>query len=79
VNVGHIDNESAPRVQRGCRGLRKKQRCLEVGADEVVPVAAADVAERRGVEGGGVVDQDIEAAEGAHRRGYQAGQLPDVE
>ena len=68
-----------PLVQRGGRRLRQKQRRLQVGADEIVPVDLADVAERCRIERRGVVDQDIEAAEGAGRGCHQRRQLCDLQ
>src|SRR6202044_1448555 len=44
--------------------LCQKERRLEIGADQVVPVVFVDVSNRGRIEGGGVVDQDVEAAEG---------------
>ena len=45
------------------RRLRQKQRRAQVGADAVVPLRQRDLAERRGIERRGVVDQHVQPAE----------------
>jgi hypothetical protein len=63
VDVGDVHDGAARQGQVRGRRLGQEQRRLEVGADEVVPFALADRAERRGEEAGGIVHQRIEAAE----------------
>ena len=63
VDVGDVDDRALRLAQRGRRGLREEQRRAHVGADEVVPVARADLADGRRIERRRVVDQRVEPAE----------------
>src|SRR5262249_8697576 len=77
--IRDVDNQAVAEPQRGRCRLGQKQRRLEVGADEIVPVDLGDVTERSWVEGGGVVDENVEAAEIAGRNAWQHLQLPEIE
>ena len=67
VDIGQVQNESAPRAQLGRGRLRQEQRRTQVAADQIVEGGRGDRAERRRIETRGVVDQHIEAPEGADR------------
>jgi hypothetical protein len=63
VDVGDVDDGPAGERELRRRRLREKQRRAQVRADELLPVARFDVAERRGIERGRVVDEEIQARE----------------
>ena len=62
VHVRDVHDAPAYRPQQRRRGLREKERCGEIGADEVPPLPFRGLADRGRVEGGGVVDQGIETS-----------------
>ena len=55
VDVDHVEHQSAPQPQLRGGGLDEEQRRAQVGADQVVEGARGDLAERRRIEGRGVV------------------------
>ena len=57
VNIDHVDDAALGRLKVRCGRLAQEQRCLEVRADQVVPVLLGNFAERRRVETRRVVDQ----------------------
>jgi hypothetical protein len=79
VDVDEVQDESARLAQRGRSRLREEQRHLEIGAEQVVPVRRRDLADRRRIEGRGVVDEHVEPTEGAERGVDEPRQVGDVE
>ena len=63
VNIDDVEYQSVRETKRGCGGLREKQRSLEVGSEQIVPMRFGDFAHRCRIERRGVVDEDVESAE----------------
>lgn len=63
VDIDDVQDESLRKSQGGRRSLRKKKRRFQVGAEQIVPVRCSDFADRRRIEGRGVVDEDVESSE----------------
>lgn len=58
--VEQIDDHAMTGFQMRPRGLRQKQRCLQVAADQIVPLRFGNAADRCRVKGRGVVYQDVQ-------------------
>ena len=73
MDIDDVDDTAAALAQARRCGLGEKQGCLEIAADEIVPLSFGNVAERRGIKGGRIVDEDVDAAAPAGDRGDQFG------
>ena len=79
VDVCDVDDQSVADAKGGRGCLREKQRRLEVGPHQVVPVNLGNIAHGRRVERRRIIDEDIERAEVARRNLGQRLQLTDVQ
>ena len=66
MDVCDVEHQSVSKPQRRRGGLCEKQRRLQVGAEQVVPVLFRDFAHGRGIESGCIVDEHVELAERLH-------------
>jgi hypothetical protein len=71
MDVGDVEDQPPAPAQFRRGGLRQEQRRAQVGADEVLECVPRDLADRRRIEGGGIVDEHVERAEGADDGGGQ--------
>ena len=55
VNIDNVEYEAMRESQRRRGSLRQKQRSLQVGAEQVIPMRFGDLTNRRRVKRGGVV------------------------
>ena len=72
VDVGNVEDQARAHCEFGCRGLCKKERRAKIGSDQVVELIGSNCPDRRRIEGGGIIDEDIEATEVAGDRGNQS-------
>ena len=79
VNVDDVEDEPVRETQRGGCSLREKERGLQVGAEQVVPMRLRDFTDRSGIKRGGVVHQNIEPAETFFRDGDERTEFCGIE
>lgn len=79
VNVDDVEYETVRESQRGRRSLRQKQRRLQIGAEQVIPLSFRDFADWCRIKRGSVVDQDIESAESLLSKLRELAEMSSVE
>ncbi len=81
VDVRDIEDQTLAAAQLRRGGLREEQGRAQVAADQIVELRRRDRADRRRIEGGGVVDQAVEPAEGTDhgvRQGLPQGRIGEI-
>ena len=60
-----VEDEALALAEFGRRGLGEEERRAQVRADQVVELVRRDGTDRRRIERGRIVDEDVEPSEGA--------------
>lgn len=79
VNIDDVEYESLRQAKYWRGGLREKQRGLEVGSEQIVPMCFRNFADWCRIERRGVVDEDVEPAESIFREARERIELSGVE
>ena len=79
VNIGDVDDGALRFAKRRRCRLRQEQRCLDVGADQIVPARDGDFADRGLEKRRRVVDESVQPAVRLQRLLDERRQLRDVE
>ena len=79
VHIRHVDDATVTALEIGCHRLGEKERRLQIGPQQIVPLLLRRLAHGGGIKTRGIVEQHIQATEGLGRTLRQNFQMAIVE